>query len=113
MTAPSRAADACPSWCQLSGRAAHLGAAGGITHRRVVGEILLAGIEAIRDAADRPVTVVVEEYTDPEGRRHAPMVRLALSSASGGGEPDADSLTSDEARALAEALLETARLAES
>lgn len=113
MTASFRARDACPSWCQLSGPAAHAGPAGGITHRRVVGEIRLAGVEASRDVAARPVTVALEAYTDPEGQQHAPTVRLALSNAAVGGEPDADDLTLAEARVLADALLETVRLAES
>jgi hypothetical protein len=55
----------------------------------------------------------VEEYTDPEGQRHPPTIRLALPRAEGVGEPGADDLTSAQARALAQALLEAARLAES
>lgn len=103
----------CPSWCQLPpGHPAHYGAAGGITHRRVVCEIDLPAIEAVRGAADQPVTVAVEAYADPEGRGHAPTVRLTLSSAAGVGEPDADDLTPAEARSLATALVEAARLAE-
>lgn len=103
----------CPSWCQLPpGHTAHYGAAGGVTHRRVVCEIDLPAIEAIRDAADQPVTVAVEAYADPEGRKHAPTVKLTLSSAAGVGEPDADDLTPAEARGLATALVEAARLAE-
>jgi hypothetical protein len=94
------------------GDAAHLGAAGGVTHRRVVGEIPLAGTAA-QGTADQPATVSVEEYTDPEGQRHAPVVRLTLPGAAGSNEPDTDDLTSREARGLAEALLEAARLAES
>lgn len=96
-----------------AGHAAGWGAAGEATHRRVVREIALAGIDAIRDGADRPVTVEVEAYSDPEGQAHVPTVRLTLSSASSPGDPDADDLTPAEARDLAEALLEAARLAES
>lgn len=115
MTGSSRAhGTICPSWCQLPpGHAALPGTDGEATHRRVVREVSLAGIEAIRDAADQPVRVEVEAYTDPEGRAHAPTVRLMLSSASSPGEPDADDLTPAEARDLAGALLEAARLAES
>ena len=104
----------CPSWCQLP--PAHMvgsGAAGETTHRRVVREISLGRIEAIRDAADSPVRVEVEGYSDPEGREHSPTVRLTLSGASSPDDPDADDLTPAEARDLAAALLEAARLAES
>ena len=104
----------CPSWCQLpSAHAAGSGAAGETTHRRVVREIGLGKIEAIRDAADAPVRVAVEAYIDPEGREHPPTVRLTLSGASSPDDPDADDLTPAEARDLAAALLEAARLAES
>jgi Domain of unknown function (DUF6907) len=115
MTGSSRARDTiCPSWCQLPpGDAAHLGAAGGITHLRIVSEIRLTGVEATREAADQPVMVAVEAYSDPEGRQYAPTVRLTPSSAAGSGEPYADDLTPAEARGLAAALLEAARLAES
>lgn len=113
MTASSREHGACPPWCQVPDRAAHLGAAGGITHRRTVGEIRSAGTAAARDAAAGPATVAVEEYTDPGGRRHPPVVRLALPAAGGAGEPGADDLTPAQARTLAQALLEAARLAES
>jgi hypothetical protein len=104
----------CPSWCQLpAGHAVRQGAAGEATHRRVVRGIPLAPIEAIRDAAEQPITVEIEAYSDPGGRACAPTVRLTLSSASGPGDPDADDLTPAEARGLAGALLEAARLAES
>ena len=76
-------------------------------------EIYLGRIEAIREAADEPVKVEVEAYSDPEGREHPPTVRLTLSSASGIGEPDADDLTPAEARDLAHALLEALHIAES
>jgi hypothetical protein len=104
----------CPSWCQLPpGHAAGPGAPGETTHRRVVREICLGKIEAIRAAADEPVRVEVEAYSDPEGREHPPTVRLTLSGASSPDDPDADDLTPAEARDLAQALLEAARLAES
>jgi hypothetical protein len=89
------------------------GAAGETTHRRVVREISLGQIEAIREAADAPVRVEVEAYSDPEGREYPPTVRLTLSGASCPDDPDADDLTPAEARDLAAALLEAARLAES
>jgi hypothetical protein len=104
----------CPSWCQLPpAHAAGSGAAGEATHRRVVREICLGRIEAIRDAADAPVRVEVEAYSDPGGREHPPTVRLTLSGAASPDDPDADDLTPAEARDLAAALLEAARLAES
>ena len=104
----------CPSWFQLPpGHMAGSGAAGGTTHGRVVREICLGRIEAIRDAADAPVRVEVEAYSDPEGGEDPPTVRLTLSGASSPDDPDADDLTPAEARDLAEALLEAARLAES
>jgi Domain of unknown function (DUF6907) len=115
VTETSRQRDTiCPSWCELP--PAHIagsGAAGETTHRRVVREICLGRIEAIRDVADSPVRVEVEAYSDPEGREHTPTVRLTLSGASCPDDPDADDLTPAEARGLAEALLEAARLAES
>jgi hypothetical protein len=104
----------CPLWCQLPpGHVAGSGAAGEATHKRIVREIRLSGIEAIRDAADQPVRVEVEAYSDPDGRQYAPTIRLTLSSASSPDDPDADDLTPGEARGLAGALLEAARLAES
>ena len=104
----------CPSWCELPpDHVTGSGAAGGATHRRVVREIALGKIEAIRDAADGPVRVEVEAYSDPEGQEHSPTVRLTLSGASSPDDPDADDLTPAEARDLAAALLEAARLAES
>ena len=103
----------CPLWCELPpDHVSGSGAAGETTHRRVVREIRLGKIEAIRDAADAPVRVEVEAYSDPEGQEHPPTVRLTLSNASTPDDPDADDLTPAEARALAEALLEAARLAE-
>jgi hypothetical protein len=115
MTKTSRERDTiCPSWCQLpSAHIAGSGAAGETTHRRVVREICLGKIEAIRDAVDGPVRVEVEAYSDPEGREHPPTVRLTLSGASNPDDPDAEDLTPAEARDLAEALLEAARLAAS
>lgn len=115
MTETPRQLDAvCPSWCQLPpAHMAGLGAAGESTHRRLVREIGLGKIEAIRDAADAPVKVEVEAYIDPAGREHPPTVRLTLSGASSPDDPDADDLTPAEARDLAAALLEAARLAES
>ena len=111
---PRQRATACPSWCELpSAHTAGSGAAGEATHRRVVREIGLGPIEAIRDAAEAPVRVAVEAYSDPEGREHPPTVRLTLSGASSPGDPDADDLTPAEARDLAAALLEAASLAES
>ena len=111
---PGQRGTVCPSWCQLPpAHAAGSGAAGEATHRRVVREILLGKIEAIRDAAEAPVRVEVEAYSDPEGRQHTPTVRLTLSGASSPDDPDADDLTPAEARDLAAALLEAARLAES
>ncbi len=104
----------CPSWCQLPpAHVAGSGAAGEATHRRVVLEICLGRIEAIRDAAKAPVRVEVEAYSDPEGREHPPTVRLTLSGASSPDDQDADDLTPAEARDLAAALLKAARLAES
>ena len=79
----------------------------------VVREIFLGRVEAIREAADGPVRVAVEAYRDPEGAEHPPTIRLTLSSASDPDDADADDLTSAEARDLAGALLEAARLAES
>jgi hypothetical protein len=115
MTEPTgQRAAVCPSWCELP--PAHTGgsgAAGEATHRRVVREIGLGKIEAIRDAADAPLRVEVEAYIDPGGRQHPPTVRLTLSGASSPDDPDADDLTPAEARDLAAALLEAARLAES
>jgi hypothetical protein len=111
---PGKRDIACPSWCQLPpAHASGSGAAGEATHRRVVREILLGTIEAIRDAAEAPVRVEVEAYSDPEGREHTPTVRLTMSGASSPDDPDADDLTPAEARDLAAALLEAARLAES
>ena len=111
---PRPRATACPSWCQLPpAHTAGPGAAGEATHRRVVREISLGRIEAIRDAAEAPVRVEVEAYRDPEGAEHPPTIRLTLSSASDPDDPDADDLTPAEARDLAGALLEAARLAES
>jgi len=105
---------ACPPWCQLPpGHAAGPGAAGGITHRRLVREIPLGRLEAIRDASAQPVRVEVEAYTDPDGVEHPPTVRLTLSGASGAGDPDADDLTPSEVLGLAEALLEAVRVLES
>jgi len=104
----------CPSWCELPpDHVAGSGAAGGATHRRVVREIVLGKIEAIRDAADAPLRVEVEAYVDPEGREHPPTVRLTLSGASSPDDPDADDLTPAEVRDLAAALLEAVGLAES
>ena len=104
----------CPSWCDLPpAHVAGPGAAGEITHRRVVREVFLGRIEAIREAADGPVRVAVEAYRDPEGTEHPPTIRLTLSSASDPDDADADDLTPAEARDLAGALLEAARLAES
>jgi len=104
----------CPSWCELSpGHMVGSGPAGETTHRRMVREICLGTIEAIREAADEPVRVAVEAYSDPEGREHSPTVRLTLAGAASPDDPDADDLTPTEARDLAEALLEAARLAES
>ena len=104
----------CPLWCELPpDHISGSGAAGETTHRRVVREFCLGTIEAIRDAADAPVRVEVEAYSDPEGREHTPTVRLTLSGASSPDDPDADDLTPAEARDLAAALLEAASLAES
>ena len=104
----------CPSWCELPpGHIAGSGPAGETTHRRIVRQICLGTIEAIREAADEPVRVAVEAYSDPGGREHPPTVRLTLSGAASPDDPDADDLTSAEARDLAGALLEAARLAES
>lgn len=111
---PRQRATICPPWCQLpSAHMAGPGAAGETTHKRVVREISLGRIEAIRETAGSPVRVEVEAYSDPEGREHPPTVRLTLSGASSPDDPDADDLTPAEARGLAEALLEAARLAES
>jgi uncharacterized protein DUF6907 len=111
---PGQRGTVCPSWCQLPpAHVAGSGAAGEATHRRAVREILLGRIEAIRDAAEAPVRVEVEAYIDPKGREHPPTVRLTLSGASSPDDPDADDLTPAEARDLAAALLEAARLAES
>jgi hypothetical protein len=115
MSEPSRErGTACPPWCGLPpGHMAAAGAARETTHRRVVREIRLGRLEAIRDAADAPVRVAVEAYSDPEGREHPATVRITLSGASSPDDPDADDLTPAEARDLARALLEAARLAES
>jgi hypothetical protein len=110
----SKRGTVCPSWCELPpAHTAGSGAAGETTHRRVVREICLGTIEAIREAADEPVRVAVEAYSDREGQEHLPTVRLTLSGASSPDDPDADDLTPAEARDLAAALLEAARLAES
>jgi len=103
----------CPSWCQLS--AAHVAGssgAGETTHVRLVREIVLGEIDGIRAAAGLPVRVEVEAFTDLDGREYPPTVRLALAS-SAGPDPDRDDLTPAEARELAGALLEAARIAES
>lgn len=103
----------CPAWCQLS--AAHVAgssAAGEMTHARLVREIFLGEIDGVRAAAGQPVRVEVEAFADLDGREYPPTVRLALSS-SAGPDPDRDDLTPAEARALAAALLEAARIAES
>ena len=103
----------CPSWCQLS--SAHVAgssAAGETTHVRLVREIVLGEIDGIRAAARQPVRVEVEAFADLDGREYPPTVRLALSS-SDGPDPDRDDLTPAEARKLAGALLEAARIAES
>jgi len=103
----------CPAWCQLS--AAHVAgssAAGETTHTRLVREIFLGEIDGIRAVAGQPVRVDVEAFADLDGREHPPTIRLALSCAAGP-DPDADDLTPAEARELAGALLEAARIAES
>lgn len=103
----------CPSWCQLS--AAHIAgssAAGETTHIHLVREIFLGEINGIRAAAGQPVRVEVEAFADLDGHEYPPTVRLALSS-SVGPDPDRDDLTPAEARELAGALLEAARIAES
>lgn len=103
----------CPSWCQLPpGHAAGPRDTGDTTHMRLVREIRLGEIEAIRGGADQPVRVEIEAFTDPDGREYAPTVKVTLSNASSA-DPDADDLTPAEARELADALLEAARLAES
>ena len=103
----------CPAWCQLPpGHVAGSSATGETTHSRLVTQVYLGDIEPIRCAADQPVSVEVEQYTDPEGREHSPTIRLTLSSASSP-DPDADDLTPSEARQLARGLLDAARLAES
>jgi hypothetical protein len=79
---------------------------------RLVREIFLGEIGGIRAAADQPVRVEVEAFADLDGRERPPTVRLALSCAVGP-DPDADDLTPPEARELAGALLEAARIAES
>ncbi len=79
---------------------------------RLVREIFLGEIGGIRAAADQPVRVEVEAFADLDGRERPPTVRLALSCAVGP-DPDADALTPAEARELAGALLEAARIAES
>jgi len=103
----------CPSWCQLT--AAHVAgspAAGDTTHSRLVREIVIGEIAGIRAAASQPVRVEVEAFTDLDGREYPPTVRLALAS-SEGPDPDREDLTPAEARELAGALLEAARIAES
>jgi hypothetical protein len=103
----------CPSWCQLPpGHVAGSRDTGETTHIRLVQEVRLGEIEAIRGGADQTVRVAIEAFTDPDGREYAPTIRLTLSSASSP-DPDADDLTPAEARKLAGALLEAARLAES
>ena len=104
---------ACPSWCQLpAGHVAGPRDTGEITHSRLVREIYLGEIDAIRDMADRPVRVEIEAFADPGGREHAPTIRLTLSSASSP-DPGADDLTPAEAEILGTALLEAVRLARS
>lgn len=103
----------CPSWCQRS--AAHVAgscATGETTHARLVREIVLREIAGTRAAAVQPVRVEVEAFADLDGREYPPTVRLALSCGPGP-DPDADDLTPAEARELAGALLEAARIAES
>lgn len=104
---------ACPSWCQRP--PSHVAGprdTGETTHIRLVWEIRLTEIEAIRGGADRPVRVEIEAFTDPDGHEYAPTIKVTLSSASSP-DPDADDLTPAEARELAGALIEAARLAES
>lgn len=110
---PSERDTICPSWCQLS--AAHVAgssAVGETTHTRLVREIFLGELDGIRTAAGQPVRVEVEAFADLDGHEYPPTIRLALSCAAGP-DPDADDLTPDEARELAGALLEAARIAES
>jgi len=103
----------CPSWCQLSAvHVAGSSATGERTHVRLVREIFLGEIGGIRAAVGQPVRVEVEAFADLDGREHPPTVRLALSCAVGP-DPDADDLTPAEARELAGALLEAARIADS
>ena len=103
----------CPSWCQLPpGHVTGSRDTGETTHIRLVRDVRLSEIEVIRGRADQPVRVEIEAFTDPDGREYAPTIRLTLSSASSS-DPDADDLTPAEARELAGALLEAARLAES
>lgn len=103
----------CPSWCQLPAvHAAGSSAAGETTHARLVREVFLGEIDGFRAAAIEPVRVAVEAFADLHGREFPPTVRLALS-CSAGPDPDADDLTPAEARELAGALLEAARIAES
>ena len=84
---------------------------GETTHIGLVREFCLGEPEAIRGGADQPVRVEIEAFADPDGRENAPTLRVTLSSASSP-DPDADDLTPAEARGLAGALLQAARLAE-
>ena len=103
----------CPSWCQLPpGHAAGRRGEGEITHARLVKELYLGEIDAIREAADEPVRVELEGFAGPDGREHPPTVKLTLSSAASP-NPDADDLTLTEAEDLAYGLLEAVRLARS
>ena len=107
-----RRGTACPPWCQLPpGHVAGSRDTGETTHVRLIREIRLGEIETIRGGADQPVRVEIEAFTDPDGREYAPTIKVTLSSASSP-DPDADDLTPAEARELADALLEAARLAE-
>jgi hypothetical protein len=103
----------CPSWCELPpGHAAGRRGEGEVTHARLVKELHLGEIDAIREAADEPVRVELEAFAGPDGRQHPPTVKLTLSSAASP-NPDADDLTLAEAEELAYGLLEAVRLARS
>ena len=86
--------------------------AGETTHIRLVAEIRLGAIEGIRAAVGQPLRVEVEAFADLDGREFPPTVRLTPACVPGP-HPDADDLTPAEARRLARALLEAARIAES
>jgi hypothetical protein len=110
---PTRKRDTiCPAWCQLpAGHVAGSCVTGETTHMRLIAEIHLGEIDGIRAAVGQSLRVEVEAFADLDGREYPPTIRLTPACTIGP-HPDADDLTPAEARQLAGALLEAARIAE-